>query len=32
MPNPVAVAIELSVEERVQLEAWSRRRSSVVIH
>jgi transposase len=28
MPNPVAVAIELSVEERMQLEAWSRRRSS----
>jgi transposase len=28
MPNPVAVAIELSVEEREQLEAWTRRRSS----
>jgi transposase len=28
MPNPVAVAIELSDVERVQLEAWSRRRSS----
>ena len=28
MPNPVAVAIELSDEERVQLEAWTRRRTS----
>jgi transposase len=28
MPNPVAVAIELSAEEREQLEAWTRRRTS----
>jgi transposase len=28
MPHPVAVAIELSDEERVQLEAWTRRRTS----
>src|SRR5919198_3561010 len=28
MPNPVAVAIELTDAERVQLEAWARRRSS----
>jgi transposase len=28
MPNPVAVAIELSDDERAQLEAWARRRSS----
>ena len=28
MPSPFAVAIELTVEERAQLEAWSRRRSS----
>jgi transposase len=28
MPNPVAVAIELSGEEREQLEAWARRRMS----
>jgi transposase len=28
MPNPVAVAIELSDEERAQLEAWARRRTS----
>lgn len=28
MPNPVAVVIELSDEERVQLEAWTRRRTS----
>jgi transposase len=28
MPRPVAVAIELSDEERVQLEAWTRRRTS----
>jgi transposase len=28
MPNPVAVAIELSDDERAQLEAWTRRRTS----
>jgi len=28
MPSPVAVAIELSVAEREQLDAWTRRRSS----
>ena len=28
MPHPVAVAIELSDEERVRLEAWTRRRTS----
>src|SRR3954471_7392073 len=28
MPSPVAVAIELSDDERVQLEAWARRRTS----
>jgi hypothetical protein len=28
MPNPVAVAIELSDDERAQLEAWARRRTS----
>jgi transposase len=28
MPSPVAVAIELSSEERAQLEAWTRRRTS----
>jgi len=28
MPSPVAVAIELSVEERAQLEGWARRRTS----
>jgi transposase len=28
MPYPVAVAIELSDDERVQLEAWTRRRTS----
>jgi transposase len=28
MPNPVAVAIELSDDERAQLEVWARRRSS----
>jgi transposase len=28
MPNPVAVAIELSDQERAQLEGWARRRSS----
>lgn len=28
MPNPVAVAIELSEAERAQLEAWARRRTS----
>jgi len=28
MPSPVAVAIELSVAERDQLDAWTRRRSS----
>src|SRR4051812_46652709 len=28
MPNPVAVAVELCDDERAQLEAWSRRRTS----
>jgi transposase len=28
MPSPVAVGIELSVEERAQLESWARRRTS----
>ena len=28
MPNPVAVAIELTDDERVRLEGWSRRRTS----
>jgi transposase len=28
MPNPVAVAIDLSDDERAQLEAWARRRTS----
>src|SRR3954452_14804665 len=28
MPSPVAVAIELTADERTQLEVWSRRRSS----
>jgi transposase len=28
MPNPVAAAIELTVDERAQLEAWARRRTS----
>jgi transposase len=28
MPNPVAVAIELSDQERAQLEGWARRRTS----
>ena len=28
MPNPVAVAIELTDDERAQLEAWARRRTS----
>ena len=28
MPSPVAVAIELSSDERAQLEAWTRRRTS----
>jgi transposase len=28
MPTPVAVAIELSAEERARLESWARRRSS----
>jgi transposase len=28
MPNPVAVGIELSGDERAQLEAWARRRTS----
>ena len=28
MPIPVAVAIELSDDERAQLESWARRRSS----
>ena len=28
MPNPVAAAIELSEDERAQLEAWARRRTS----
>jgi transposase len=28
MPNPVAVAIELTADEREQLEAWTRRRTS----
>ncbi len=28
MPNPVAIAVELSDEEREQLEAWTRRRTS----
>jgi transposase len=28
MPNPVAVAIELSDDERARLEAWARRRTS----
>ena len=27
-PNPVAVAVELSDDERAQLEAWARRRLS----
>jgi hypothetical protein len=28
MPSPFAVSIELTVEERAQLEAWERRRTS----
>jgi DNA-binding NarL/FixJ family response regulator len=28
MPNPVAVVIELTEEERAQLQAWARRPSS----